>query len=131
MESAMGKSMNEQVQNFLDDIIVVDPEKSDIIQKLREIVFSTDPGVTERIMYGGILLSLEHDFGGIFAYKKHVSFEFSHGVQMDDPNNILEGGGKFRRHIKVYCMTDIETKMVASFVKQALQLSISSNSALN
>ena len=127
----MGKSTNEQVQNFLDDIIVVDPEKSTIIQKLRKIVFSTNPGITERIMYGGILLSLAHDFGGIFAYKKHVSFEFSHGVQMDDPNNILEGGGKFRRHIKVYCMADVETKMVASFVKQALQLSVSSNSALN
>ena len=127
----MGKSTNEQVQNFLDDIIVVDPEKLIIIQKLREIVFSTDRGITERIMYGGILLSLEHDFGGIFAYKKHVSFEFSNGFQMDDPNKILEGGGKFRRHIKVYCMADIETKMVASFVKQALQLSISSNSALN
>jgi hypothetical protein len=77
MESAMGKSMNEQVQNFLDDIIVIDPEKFDIIQKLRAIVFLTDPGVTERIMYGGILLSLENDFGGIFTYKKHVSFEFS------------------------------------------------------
>ena len=127
----MGKSRNEQVQNFLDDINVVDPEKSIIIQNLRKIVFSTDPGITERIMYGGMLLSLEHDFGGIFAYKKHVSFEFSHGVQMDDPNNILEGGGKLRRHIKVYCIADIETKMVASFVKQALQLSKNGKSTLD
>jgi hypothetical protein len=115
----MGKSSNEQVQNFLDDIIVIDPEKSDIIEKLREIVFLTDPGITERIMYGGILLSLENDFGGIFAYKKHVSFEFSLGVHMDDPDNVLEGGGKFRRHLKIYCMADIEAKNVASFVKHA------------
>ena len=122
----MGISKDKQVQNFLDDIIVIDPDKSEIIEKLREAVFLTDPGIKERIMYGGILLSLEGDFGGIFAYKKHVSFEFSLGVHMDDPNNILEGGGKYRRHIKVYCMADIETKMVASFVKQALQLSISS-----
>ena len=127
----MGKSTNEQVQNFLDDIVVIDPEKSGFIQKLREIVFLTDPGITERIMYGGILLSLEQDFGGIFVYRKHVSFEFSDGVHMDDPDNILEGGGKFRRHIKIHCMADIETRMVASFVKQALQLSISSNSTLN
>jgi hypothetical protein len=127
----MGKSANKQVQNFLDDIIVIDPEKSDIIQKLREIVFLTKPGITEKIMYGGILLSLENDFGGIFAYKKHVSFEFSLGVHMDDPDNVLEGGGKFRRHLKVYCMADIETKNVASFVKQALQLSISENSTFD
>jgi hypothetical protein len=122
----MGSSKNEQVQNFLDDIIVVDPEKSDIIEKLREIVFLTDPSINERIMYGGILLSLEKDFGGIFAYKKHVSFEFSLGIHMDDPGNILEGGGKFRRNIKVHSMADIETKEISSFVKQALQLSMKS-----
>jgi hypothetical protein len=121
----MRKSANKQVQNFLDDIVVVDPDKSEIIEKLREVVFLTDPGVTERIMYGGILLALEQDFGGIFAFKKHVSFEFSHGVHMNDPDNILEGGGKFRRHLKIYDMADIETKVVTSFVKQALQLSIS------
>jgi len=120
----MGKSKNEQVQNFLDDILVNDPDKSDIIEKLREGVFLTNPNINERMMYGGIMLSLEKDFGGIFAYKKHVSFEFSFGSQMDDPNNILEGGGKFRRHIKVHDITDIETKSVALFVKQALQLSM-------
>jgi hypothetical protein len=123
---AMGSSKNEQVQNFLDDIIIIDPDKSDIIEKLREIVFLTDPSINERIMYGGILLSLEKDFGGIFAYKKHVSFEFSLGIHMDDPGDILEGGGKFRRHIKVHCMADIETKEISSFVKQALQLSMKS-----
>ena len=120
----MGESKNGQVQSFLDDLIVSDPDKSDIIEKLREIVLLTDSSINERIMYGGIMLSHNKDFGGIFAYKKHVSFEFSFGARMDDPGNILEGGGKFRRHIKVHCMDDIETKKVASFIKQALQLSI-------
>lgn len=120
----MGKSKSEQVQRFLDDIIDFDPDKSDIIENLREIVFQINPGIHERMMYGGIMLSLEKDFGGIFAYKKHVSFEFSLGTQMDDPSNLLEGGGKFRRHIKIRCIADIETRKIASFVKQALQLSI-------
>ena len=120
----MGKSKNERVQNFLDDILVNDPDKSDIIEKLRESAFLANSNINERMMYGGIMLSLEKDFGGIFAYKKHVSFEFSFGSHMDDPNNILEGSGKFRRHIKVHDITDIETKNVAFFVKQALQLPI-------
>ena len=75
-------------------------------------------------MYGGILLSFYSDFGGIFVYKKHVSFEFSVGVQMDDPDNILEGSGKFRRHAKFRCLADIEAKKIAFFVKQALRLSL-------
>jgi len=118
----MGNSKNEQVQNFLDDLIVIDPEKSDIIEKLREVVFLTEPNIDERMMYGGIMLSLGKDFGGIFAYKKHISFEFSFGAHMDDPNSILEGRGKFRRHIKIHCLADIDTKKVTSFVRQALQL---------
>ncbi len=122
----MGTSKNEQVQNFLDDILVNDPDKSDIIEKLRECVFLANSNINERIMYGGIMLSLEKDFGGIFAYKKHVSFEFSFGSHMDDPSNILEGDGEFRRHIKVHDITDVETKSVAFFVKQALQLSMNS-----
>ncbi len=122
----MGKSKNEQVQNFLDDIIVTDPDKSDIIEKLREVVFLTDSSIDERMMYGGIMLTFGKDFGGIFAYKKHVSFEFSLGAHMDDPNGILAGGGKFRRHIKFHCFDDIDTKKVAYFVKQAIQLSINS-----
>jgi len=119
----MAKSKNEQVQDFLDDIIVIDPDTSDIIEKLREVVLLSDPGIQERMMYGGIMLTLKKDFGGIFAYKKHVSFEFSFGATMDDPSDMLEGSGKFRRHIKVHTMADIETKEIASFVKQALELS--------
>lgn len=69
------------------------------------------------------MLSLDSDFGGIFVYKKHVSFEFSLGVRMDDPDNVLEGIGKFRRHVKFRCPTDIDDKNIAFFVKQALQLS--------
>ncbi|ATX82418.1 hypothetical protein Ga0123462_1559 [Mariprofundus ferrinatatus] len=122
----MTSSNNEQVQSFLDDIIVSDPDKSDIIEKLRKVVFQTDSNINERMMYGGIMLSLERDFGGIFAYKNHVSFEFSFGASLDDPSNILEGGGKFRRHIKIHGLADIEAKKVASFVKQALELSINS-----
>ncbi len=124
----MGKSKNEQVQAFLDDMIVSDPDRSDIIEKLREVVFQVDPSISERIMYGGIMFSSEgssreKDFGGIFAYQKHVSFEFSSGAQMDDPARILEGNGKFRRHIKIHCLSDIEDKGVVSFIEQALQLS--------
>ncbi len=71
-------------------------------------------------MYGGIMFSIEDDFGGIFVRKNHVSFEFSSGSQMDDPNNILEGTGQFRRHLKIRSMADIDAKIVKFFVKQSL-----------
>ena len=64
----MKKSKDERVQNFLEDILSVDEEKYKILQGLRKIVFRYYPKVKERIMYGGIMFSLEEkDFGGIFA----------------------------------------------------------------
>ena len=119
-ETTMKKSKNEQVQKFLDDILMFDSEKFEILQKLRKIVFSNYPKTNERIMYGGIMFSLEDDFGGLFVRKKHVSLEFVHGAEMNDPKNLLEGTGKFRRHLKVRCLTDVKDKNVDFFVKQSL-----------
>jgi hypothetical protein len=92
--------------------------------KLRDIVFYYNPKIRERVMYGGILFSLEDDFGGLFVRKNHVSFEFAFGVQMKDPDTVLEGAGKFRRHLKLRSLKDIETKNVAYFVEQALTMEI-------
>ncbi len=116
----MDKSKNEQVQKFLEDISMIDPEKFEILEKLRKIVFSNYPETNERMMYGGIMFSPEADFGGLFVRKTHISFEFGFGVYMDDPHNILEGSGKLRRHIKIRSLADIEDKKVDFFVKQIL-----------
>jgi len=72
------------------------------------------------MMYGGIMFSLEDDFGGLFVRKNHVSFEFGSGVTMDDPDNILEGIGKFRRHLKIRSLADIKDKKVEFFVEQSM-----------
>jgi len=114
----MKKSKNEQVQNFLEDIMVFDDDHFKILQKLRGIVFEIYPETDERIMYGGIMFSLGSDFGGLFVRKKHISFEFGNGFRMNDPKEILEGTGKFRRHLKIRSLSDIKDKDVEFFVKQ-------------
>ena len=116
----MDKSKNEIVQKFLEDIMMIDPEKFEILTQLRQVVFSNYPKTNERMMYGGIMFSLEDDFGGLFVRKQHISFEFSNGFTMNDPKKLLEGTGKFRRHLKIRSLADIEDKKVDFFVKQAV-----------
>lgn len=118
----MKKSKNEQVQKFLEEIMMIDSGKFEILQKLREVVFSNHAKVNERIMYGGIMFSLDKDdFGGLFVRKNHISFEFSSGAFMNDPYKMLEGTGKFRRHLKIRSLADLEDKKVDFFVKQSLR----------
>ena len=86
----MKKSKNEKVQKFLNEIIMIDSDKYNTLNAMREIVFKTYPKTAERIMYGGIMFSLENDFGGLFVRKNHISFEFGIGVTMDDPDKLIE-----------------------------------------
>lgn len=117
----MIRSKNEKVQIFLDGILIVDAEKYNSLIEMRKIVFDIFPNTDEKIMYGGIMFSLNsEDFGGLFVRKNHISFEFSKGFEMKDPNKFLEGNGKFRRHLKIRTKEDIKDKEVGFFVKQAL-----------
>jgi len=116
----MKGSNNEQVQKFLEEMMLFDDEKFNILQELRKIVFKIYTDTNERMMYGGIMFSIVDDFGGIFVRKNHISFEFGNGFKMKDPNKILEGTGKFRRHLKITSPSDIIDKNIEFFVKQAV-----------
>ena len=114
-------SENENVQKFLNELTIVDNEKYKILIKLREIILTNFSRTNERIMYGGIMFSLEGEFySGLFIRKNHISLEFSKGFLMNDPTKILEGKGKYRRHLKIRLKEDVLDKEVDFFVKQAL-----------
>ncbi|PID66887.1 MAG: hypothetical protein CR975_00750 [Gammaproteobacteria bacterium] len=117
----MRTSADTKVQQLLDDLMLSDGDKYALLQLLRQVVMKCCPAVAERVMYGGIMFSLAKDFGGLFVYKKHISFEFTQGYRLQDPNAWLEGKGKFRRHLKLVSNGDIERKQVAYFVEQAIE----------
>ena len=119
----MRKSKNEKVQLFLDQIAMIEGNKYTTLNAMREIVFNTYPETEEKIMYGGIIFSLEtEDYGGLFVYKNHISFEFSDGYKFEDRKKLLEGNGKFRRHLKLRSLNDIRSKELPYFIKQIKEI---------
>ena len=61
---------------------------------------------------GGDVRELMHDgcptacvgdaaFGYVNAFKAHVNVGFFRGAELADPNSLLEGTGKFMRHVKL------------------------------
>ncbi len=117
--SKANPSVDKRLQALVDDWEQVAPQKAAIVQQVRELVNSISPDIGERVMYGGIMFTLDTDFGGVFVYKNHVSVEFGNGVHMRDPEGLLEGRGKLRRHIKLHSLDDIENRQLASFIRQA------------
>ena len=117
----MRNSKDEKVQAFLESMREVDGEKYQTLQGARTIAFDAAPDVEERFIYGGIMFSRNgEDFSGAYASKHHVSFVFGQGYLLNDPDGLLEGGGKYRRHLKLRSMQDLSDKGAAGFVKQAV-----------
>lgn len=98
-----------------------------ITRELDEMIEDICPDVGRRPMYGGIVFEKEAGTHstmvcGHFVYKQHVSLEFSRGAELDDPNGVLEGKGKYRRHIKLVDPADIRDKSVSAYIDQAFSL---------
>jgi len=114
-------SDNEKVDNFLRDTQALSSGSFEIIMAIRQLFLDASPDLGEDIKYGGLVfLQSATLIGGIFLYKNHLSIEFSNGAQFDDPEKMLDGKGKLRRHLKIFSLSDIENKKVNRFVEQAI-----------
>jgi hypothetical protein len=106
-------------QALLDDIRLVSEMNYEIVEAVRALIKRSFESVSEEVKYGGILFSSDVQFCGVFAYKEHVSVEFSSGVRIEDPFGLLEGSGKGRRHLKLLSVDDIKTKHLAEYLPLA------------
>jgi hypothetical protein len=102
-------------------------DKAKIVAQLKAVVATVEPEAAFVAKYGGTMVESvpgqpKSQFCGIFAYKDHVSLEFTNGAQLDDPEKVLEGGGKHRRHIKLASLADIVDKRCEDFLRQARAL---------
>ena len=110
----------DRISKLLEDIRLLDSERFELVQALREIL-GLDSSISEEVKYGGFLFSAEKPFCGVFSYAKHVSLEFGAGALLPDKFNVLEGEGKLRRHIKLSSAQDISEKHVREYLVLALK----------
>lgn len=106
---------------------MTDAEKKNLIELLDAQLMAAVPKSTKVPKYGGTLYTLKPDekegqFCGVFPYKNHVQSSFAQGNELDDPNELLEGGGKFRRHLTYQSLDDVDAKIVKRFAKAASKL---------
>ena len=57
-------------------------------------------------------------FGYVNAFKAHVNVGFFRGAEITDPDRILEGTGKFMRHVKLRPEHDVD----AAALKKLIQI---------
>lgn len=118
----MNISTNKKVEAFLNDIQFSSAHFYEMVLAIRKLFFSASRDLSEDIKYGGLVfIKSDALIGGVFAYKKHISIEFGEGAGFTDPDCLLEGGGKHRRHLKIYSIDDIGKKKCRYYIDQAIK----------
>jgi len=58
-------------------------------------------------------------FGYVNAFKAHVNVGFFRGAEIADPDGLLEGTGKFMRHVKLKPERDVDPTALTKLIKTA------------
>ena len=58
-------------------------------------------------------------FGYVNAFKAHVNVGFFRGAEIADPGRLLEGTGKFMRHVKLRPEGGIDASALAKLIETA------------
>lgn len=109
----------DRVSILLEDLRLLDQGRFELVRSLRELILGLASSVSEEVKYGGLLFSAGKPFCGVYAYVRHVSLEFGAGASLADKYKVLEGEGKFRRHIKLSSAQDIAAKHVREYLALA------------
>jgi len=58
-------------------------------------------------------------FAYVSIFRAHVNVGFFHGAALDDPGGLLEGKGRFMRHVKLRPGSQIDTAALTSLIVAA------------
>ena len=100
-------------------------DQSAVRAALDGLIEEAAPDVSRVRKYGGTLYTLwpsqkEGQFCGVFAYKEHVQLALSEGARLSDPKNVLQGTGKFRRHVNFETVREIDANVIEGLLEQAV-----------
>ena len=61
----------------------------------------------------------EFAFAHVATYSAHVNVAFFRGADLDDPHGLLEGSGKYMRHVKLRPGSDVDPAALLALVEAA------------
>lgn len=120
-----GQSLPPNLKKFLAKF----PESLQTIAlELRAQVLDLAPDVIEQIDESAHLLgygyaeTYTHLVCVIIVQDDYINFGFPRGVDLEDPEALLEGTGKRARHVKIYSVEDVTLPGVLSLLREAIEI---------
>ena len=112
-----------------DDLLEITEESlCPVVTALREIIVEVDPNTCEVVRlgdhaatYGVGPRKMLDGYAYILPYMRWVNLGFYQGVELADPEGLLEGTGATMRHVKVRSVDDAKRSAVRTLVRGALE----------
>ncbi len=106
-----------QVGRILDRM---DPALAPIARLVRHIVRREAPERRETVKWGMPGYAGRKNVCYIAAYSAHVNLGFYRGVELADPDHLLEGSGKSLRHVKIRSSQEASTPAIGRLLRAAV-----------
>jgi hypothetical protein len=99
------------------------PKNIQIIVALRKLVEAAVPTLRETVKWGnGCWANEKLPVAFAHCEEDHVQFGFFGGSLLSDPTRVLEGNGKYVRHVKIYSPEDIDKDALVPLIEQAAKM---------
>ena len=106
--------------SFDDYLADQSPGNQVIIRALRRFVERAQPALGEAVKWGnGCWIGGTGPVAYVYSDTGYVQFGFFRGSSLKDPGRLLEGAGRYVRHIKVRRPSDIDRPAFAALLRQA------------
>ncbi len=106
---------------------ITEASQKETAVRLREIILSIHLEAVEVVRlgdraatYGLGFKKMSEGYVYILPYTKWVNLGFYKGVDLPDPDGLLEGTGKKLRHVKIRANADAENPKIHTLIKAAL-----------
>jgi hypothetical protein len=98
------------------------PRNQGLIRALRKLVKRVAPQLQESVKWGnGCWVQGKAPVAYVYSAPDHVQFGFFRGATLRDPMRLLNGQGKYVRHVKVRKRSEVDERAFGALLRQAVQ----------
>ena len=109
------------IKEVTDYINNSDSKQINILNELRELIFSTVPEVKEHFKWSKPVYTLQNDFCYLNTTKNYVTLGFFEYSKIETNPDLLEGTGKNMRHIKITSSSQILDYKLNKMLEEVLK----------
>lgn len=112
----------------LDDVLALaDGDVRDLLVQVRGLIIALHPDTVEvprpgerSVAYGHGPKKMSEAYVYLMPHARHLNLGFYHGVNVPDPEGLLEGSGKALRHVKLGSAERAASPAIRRLIEQAI-----------